>query len=265
MCEHDSPITRRELTAYNHLAMVTMKKPGALLVRELLDSFKAMGPAGEHQCLVHEPLGMSMETLRQLSPGRTLPEQLLKAFLIHMLQALDFLHTDAKMVHAGKFKTSSTRLVLSPARSTKIVLTPSLVDLQASNVHLRIEDDTILKEFEEAELSSPITRKVDGDRVIYESRGLKLPQRHGCPVLCDFGEARFGNKTYTDEIQPYTYRAPEIILNIPWSYSADIWNLGVLVSLLSANAQHESWNYSDWRSTIDLGYIREQATVQRSG
>ena len=161
------------------------------------------------------------------------------------------------MVYAGKFKILSIRLVLFPSGSTRIVLTLSLVDLQASNVYFRIEDNTILKEFEEAELSSPITRKVNKDRVIYKFRGLKLAQRHGCPVLCNFGEARFGSKTYTNEIQLYIYRALEIILNIPWFYSTDIWNLGVLVSLLSANAQYELWNYSDWRLIIGLGYVRE--------
>ena len=101
VCEQDSPTTGRELAAYNHLDTITTSNPGALLVRELLDSFKATGRAGEHQCLVHEPLGMSMETLRQLSPGRKIPENLLKAFLLHLLQALDFLHTDAKMIPAG--------------------------------------------------------------------------------------------------------------------------------------------------------------------
>ena len=101
VCELDSPAIRRELAAYNHLATVTTKKPGGLLVRELLDSFKVLGPAGEYQCLIHEPLGMSMDTLRQLSPGRKLPESLLKVFLKHLLQALDFLHTDARMIHAG--------------------------------------------------------------------------------------------------------------------------------------------------------------------
>ena len=101
ICERDSATVRRELAAYNRLDSITTSNPGALLVRELLDSFKAMGIEGEHQCLVHEPLGMSVETLRQLSPGQKLPENLLKAFLIHLLQALDFLHTDAEMIRAG--------------------------------------------------------------------------------------------------------------------------------------------------------------------
>ena len=102
VCEQDSAPIRRELAAYRHLDTITTSNPGCLLVRELLDSFKLQGLAGEHQCLVHEPLGMSMETLRQLSPGRKLPEVLLKVFIVHLLQALDFLHTYARMVHAGK-------------------------------------------------------------------------------------------------------------------------------------------------------------------
>ena len=101
VCEQDSSTTRRELAAYNHLDTITTSNPGALLVRKLLDSFKATSLFGEHQCLVHEPLGMSIETLRQLIPGKKLPEDLLKAFLRHLLQTLDFLHTDAEMIHTG--------------------------------------------------------------------------------------------------------------------------------------------------------------------
>lgn len=55
------------------------------------------------------------------------------------------------------------------------------------------------------------------------------------PVLCDFGGVRFGKKTYTDYIQPYVYRAPEIRLDIPWTYSVDIWNVGVMVSVSNTN------------------------------
>jgi hypothetical protein len=31
-------------------------------------------------------------------------------------------------------------------------------------------------------------------------------------------------------IQPNVYRAPEIILDILWTYSVDIWNVGCMVS-----------------------------------
>lgn len=101
VCLQDSPAIHLELAACNHLDAITASNPDALLVREPLDSFKATGPGGEHRCLVHEPLGMSMETLRQLIPGRKLSENILKLFLLHLPKALDFLHTDAEMIHAG--------------------------------------------------------------------------------------------------------------------------------------------------------------------
>ena len=140
--------------------------------------------------------------------------------------------------------------------------------MQARNVHLRIEEDSILEEFEAAELRAPSPRKVNGDRVIYESRGLTRPKKPGRPVLCDFGEAHFGKKTYTDDIQTYVYRAPEIILDIPWTYSVDVWNVGVMVS--ASNTKFLLFHCatlspgSNWPPLLDLGHFREQAPVQCS-
>lgn len=98
---------------------------------------------------------------------------------------------------------------------------------------LNIEDESILVDFEEAEISNPSPRKVVGDRAIYHSRKLGIPKKHGRPVLSDFGEARFGSKsgTYCDDVQPFMYRAPEVLLRMPWNEKIDIWNLAVVVCL----------------------------------
>ena len=84
--------------------------------------------------------------------------------------------------------------------------------------------------FEQQELDSPSPRKIDGDRIIYTSRPL-VPRiyKYGQPVLCDLGEARFGEYDPLGDIQPYQYRAPEVILDVPWDHKVDIWNVGVLV------------------------------------
>jgi serine/threonine-protein kinase SRPK3 len=95
---------------------------------------------------------------------------------------------------------------------------------------LGVEDETILSNFEKSELENPSPRKVDGDRIIYKSRELQIPKVHGRPILCDFGEARTGSKTYHKDIQPYLYRAPEVLLRMRWGDKVDIWNVGVLVS-----------------------------------
>lgn len=100
VCARD-PTVRSELAAYNHLDTITTINVGAFLFRDLLDPFRATGSEGQHECLVHEPLGLSMETIKELSPGRKLSEVVLNFFLSHVLHALDFLHTDAEMIHTG--------------------------------------------------------------------------------------------------------------------------------------------------------------------
>lgn len=95
---------------------------------------------------------------------------------------------------------------------------------------LGIEDELILAEFEEGEKSNPSLQKVVGNQVIYASRKLNRTNDYGRPVLCDFGQARFGSARYDGDIQPYRYRAPEILLRTTWDEKVDIWNLAIIVS-----------------------------------
>lgn len=87
-----------------------------------------------------------------------------------------------------------------------------------------------LENFEAEEFTSPVARKIAGDRTIYMSRPL-VPRvyDYGRPVLCDFGEARFGDYDKLADVQPYQYRAPEVIFEIPWDEKVDIWGVGVMV------------------------------------
>lgn len=96
---------------------------------------------------------------------------------------------------------------------------------------LNVEDESILVDFENAEISNPSPRKLVGDQTIYCSRKLGIPKKHGRPVLADFGEARFGSSTgtYSGIAQPFIYRAPEVIFRMPWDEKIDIWNLATLV------------------------------------
>ncbi|KOC17683.1 hypothetical protein AFLA70_482g000681 [Aspergillus flavus AF70] len=96
---------------------------------------------------------------------------------------------------------------------------------------LSIEDEAILTEFEKDEQEHPSWRKiVDKNYVRYASRKLSLPRNDlwGQPVLCDLGEARIGN-SHKGNIQPDIYNAPELLFDMPWRSSADIWNVGVMI------------------------------------
>lgn len=97
---------------------------------------------------------------------------------------------------------------------------------------LNVEDEWILVDFENAEMAEPSPRKLIGDRTIFASQRLAIPQNHGRPVLADFGEARFGSTgTYCGIVQPFIYRAPEVLLRMPWDEKIDIWNLATLVGV----------------------------------
>ncbi|KAE8349567.1 kinase domain protein [Aspergillus coremiiformis] len=194
----------REEKAYEHLSSLGSSHIGSAYIRGLYDIFTIPGPCGPHQCLVHPPMHLSIHALRMRASSCKVTEPLLKHILFCLLQALDFLHREGNIVHS---------------------------DIKASNIMLSIDDDTILTEFEKAEQESPSPRKVvDRNRAVYLSRRLPWAKNGlwGQPVLCDLGEARIG-KFHTGNIQPNIYKAPEVLFDMQWSSSADIWNVGVMI------------------------------------
>lgn len=104
-----------------------------------------------------------------------------------------------------------------------------LLDIRADNIIFGIADDSVFSDFEEKEIHSPCPRKELDGRIIYMSREFRMPRNWGAPVLCDFGSAMFGDRDHFEDIQPDIYRAPEVILEVPWTYSADVWNVGCMV------------------------------------
>lgn len=94
-----------------------------------------------------------------------------------------------------------------------------------------IDDDSVFEEFERDELEKPCPRKVLDDRIIYTSRSLGVPEakRLRPPVLCDFGAVVSGKEPNDRDVQPDLYRAPEVMLGIPWGREIDIWNAGCMV------------------------------------
>lgn len=113
--------------------------------------------------------------------------------------------------------------------SASVVYLGMLSDIKADNIMFGIADDSVFSDFEENELQDPSPRKELDGRTIYISRELRMPKQLGAPVLCDFGSAVLGDEKHSEDIQPDIYRAPEVILEAPWTYSVDIWNVGCMV------------------------------------
>lgn len=100
---------------------------------------------------------------------------------------------------------------------------------------MTIADESVLEDVEKAESENMLPRKVvDNVRTIYSSHKLGLPKDllWGKPVLCDFGEARIGGR-HRGIIQPELYRTPEVLFEMEWDSSVDIWSVATLVSVPS--------------------------------
>ncbi|UNI16418.1 hypothetical protein JDV02_002851 [Purpureocillium takamizusanense] len=159
---------------------------------KLFVNSKAMGSQLDHELTMY----------KRIAALRRLPAPVLSFVLHRLFLALDFLHTECKIIHT---------------------------DIKADNIMFGIGDDSVFTAFEEQELLDPSPRKVVGDRAIYLSRELQMPKTWGAPVLCDFGSAVSGDIEHMEDIQPNIYRAPEVILEAPWSYQVDVWNTGCMI------------------------------------
>ncbi|KAG6001484.1 hypothetical protein E4U21_004292 [Claviceps maximensis] len=192
-----------ELDVYRRIKDSPEHHPGRSAIRSLLDSFEVDTLSGRHRCLVHMPLWDSALNIKRRNPMRRLPQPVMAFFLKRLFLALDLLHRECHMVHT---------------------------DIKEANILLPA-DSSVLVQFEKQELEEPSPRKeVDGG-VIYVSRKMGMPKAFGAPILCDFGSVvpLDDGLDRREDIQPDIYRSPEVILDIPWTYSVDIWNVGCMV------------------------------------
>lgn len=84
-----------------HLSSVKTHHPGSSLVRKMIEEFKITGPGGSHQCIVYEPLLMSLLYFQATLNPQSLPEDLLKGALQQLLLALDYLYSEAHVIYTG--------------------------------------------------------------------------------------------------------------------------------------------------------------------
>jgi serine/threonine protein kinase len=92
---------QREIQVSQHLNHVKTQHAGRAFVRTIRDQFVVTGPNGQHHCFVHTPLSVKLSYLHALMPRERFPSKVLRSFVWHMLTALDFLHSDAGVIHGG--------------------------------------------------------------------------------------------------------------------------------------------------------------------
>lgn len=85
-----------------HIQALSSDHNGRYRIRRLLDSFEVQGPHGRQICLVHEPLGISFDELRDFTADRVFDEDLIRQTFRPILDGFDFLHREAKVIHTGR-------------------------------------------------------------------------------------------------------------------------------------------------------------------
>ncbi|KAF1814487.1 kinase-like protein [Eremomyces bilateralis CBS 781.70] len=162
----------RELQFYHHVSSLGSQHCGQRLICGLFEMFEISGSSSQHLCLVHPSMHMIVQELQYKNQSHRLNQELLKWMFVHLLNALSFLHDEAKVVQA---------------------------DINPPNIMLTTD----------AEDPSP-TNVID----------------NGQPALCGFGEARIEG-SHRGLVVPELYRTPEVLFEMEWGASADIWNVAV--------------------------------------
>ena len=217
-----------ELEISRYIATTDPNSKALQCLRTVLKSFEVAGPDSTHKVLVYTPMRESVSRLQRRSPDGRIPGYLLKPLLEIVLTGLDHLHTRCHIIHTG------TRLVgKRPNLRDEIDL--AVTDLKPDNILVGIENQAVIDELVNDEAEEPTPRKLKDGRAFYLSRNFgDFQGPPGRPKIADFGLAVRGDvpQPHNHPIQPNLFQAPEVILRAGWTYSVDIWNLGVMVSVV---------------------------------
>ena len=97
VCIRDYPSVPREKAAFERLRSVR----DSPVVQKCLDSFMVEGVEGAvHECFVLNPLSISLAICSQMMKKWDLV--LFRQTALKVLEALKFLHTEAKLIHCGE-------------------------------------------------------------------------------------------------------------------------------------------------------------------
>jgi len=94
-----------ELSIYNILQKTNSRSfhQGREHVRTALDIFILPRAGGDHTCLVQKPMWDSFRDLLTRNPTHRFTTEMLKSAVPRIFLALDYLHTECKIVHTGTF------------------------------------------------------------------------------------------------------------------------------------------------------------------
>ncbi|KAJ1896397.1 serine threonine protein kinase CMGC group, partial [Kickxella alabastrina] len=83
--------------------------------------------------------------------------------------------------------------------------------------------------------------------------------------LIDFGSATFNNEYHAQVVSTRHYRAPEIILNLGWSFPCDMWSIGcIILELLTGEALFQTHENNEHLAMMEVVVGKAPAHIVRS-
>ncbi|OQE08975.1 hypothetical protein PENVUL_c008G06744 [Penicillium vulpinum] len=162
--------------------------PGLDFTRLARDIFETESLSGRHYCTAYKPQGNSTRILQEKFPNAITPKPLVKSLIHRLLFSVNWLHATCGVAHTD------------------------------------IEDQ------ESQDPNLPITSTINKTMpiIVYKSKPTML-ELSGLPILTDYGQMRVVEGCVNqDWWMSDLYRAPEVLLHLPWGFPVDIWSIGVM-------------------------------------
>ncbi|KAI6896852.1 hypothetical protein D0869_09670 [Hortaea werneckii] len=215
ICIHESGKPLREQDAYSQFSGLRTSNMGYFYTRMVEDVFDLSGPSGfQHTCFVFTPAACTIWQILQCHGVQSINLDFVKSTLLCAVKALDFLHSDAHLIHT---------------------------DVKLDNMFMTLTGDADLEALAWHLAENPPEFKVDETgRKIYEQCNLPTlgATSWDHAVLGDLGEAYVFDEDKDDGllgpsiVGPAALRPPEVILGMKWGTPLDIWQIGCLFFML---------------------------------
>lgn len=195
-------------------------------VVRLIDHFKHVGPNGQHWCMVLEFLGDNILRLIRYNRYKGLEMNKVREICKCVLTGLDYMHRELGLIHTD-LKPENI-LLLSTINSSKDPIKSKMTPIIERPEG--VPNGSATMSAIEKRLKQRARRAV---ATISTKRGgfVSVPKPPRCLdginmncKIVDFGNTCWESKKFAEEIQTRQYRAPEVLLQSDYSYSADMWS-----------------------------------------
>ncbi|KAI7682272.1 hypothetical protein KC319_g1105, partial [Hortaea werneckii] len=215
ICIHENGNPLREQGVYSQFSGLRTANVGYFFTRIPKKRFEVQGPSGhQHACFTFSPAACTIEEILKCHGSQSLNLDFIKSTLLCAVRALDFLHSDAHLIHT---------------------------DVKLDNMFMTLKGDAELEALACFMVENPPEFKVDETgRKIYAQYTLPRlgAKSWNHAILGDLGEAYVFDEDEDDGllgpsiVGPAALRSPEVILGMKWGPPLDIWQIGCLFFML---------------------------------